>query len=50
MPVAEQGNGNNECEPGLSTELSVWSRLFRRVLESFTGVNLKIPCFSKTYL
>ena len=48
--MAEQVSGNNECEPGFSTELSVRSRLFRLVLESFTGVNLKIPCFSKTYL
>lgn len=48
MPVAEQVSGNNR--PWLSAELSIWSRFFRHVLEGFTGGNLKIPCFSKTYL
>lgn len=50
MPVAEQVSGNNECGPGLSAELSVRSRFFRHMLEGFTGGNLKILCFSKTYL
>lgn len=50
MPLAEEVSGNKECGPGLRAEFSVWSRFFRHVLEGFTGGNLKILCFSKTYL
>lgn len=38
VPVAVQVNGSIEGEPGLSAELGDWSRLFSRVLKSFTEI------------